>query len=99
MKNLLLSLFIVLAASLTFAQNSPTQTQTVKKKPSLVYICPSCGYTSNKPGKCSDHRTLVQEGSYYCKMCDGVVSKKSGKCTKCGMEMAKMERPKDKMKS
>ncbi|POY35732.1 hypothetical protein C3K47_13305 [Solitalea longa] len=97
MKKLFTLCLLALICFVAQSQNAPTQA--VKKKPSLVYICPSCGYTSNKPGKCSDHRTLVQEGYYYCKMCDGVVAKKSGKCTKCGMNMAKMERPKDKMKS
>ncbi|UKJ07173.1 heavy metal-binding domain-containing protein [Solitalea lacus] len=97
MKSILIAAFMLFTSSVAFAQNTPTQT--VKKKPSLVYICPSCGYVYNKAGKCTDGATLVQEGMYYCKMCDGQVAKKPGKCSKCNMDLVKMEKPKDKAKS
>lgn len=61
-------------------------------KKEVKHWCPKCDYSSNKVGKCPNHKTdLIKEGTYYCKMHESETSDKPGKCGKCGMDLARME--------
>jgi len=56
-----------------------------------TYRCPTCTYSSDKPGDCpNDKITLVKVGDYYCPDCY-MSSAEPGKCKMCGVEMKKME--------
>jgi hypothetical protein len=100
MKTLLAALAICLISLTVSAQEkttkAPKASQSSKQKPAapaVIYRCPTCGYTSEKPGDCpKDHIALVKVGDYYCPDCY-MTSSKPGKCTMCGVDMKKMEAP------
>jgi hypothetical protein len=53
---------------------------------------PKCKHCASSEGTCEHHKkALVEENKYYCPMCDGMVSDQPGKCSKCNMDMIKME--------
>ena len=78
------------------AQDKSTKTdakKTEKKevKAEAKFCCPKCDYCAAVAGKCPTHNVnLVKSGTYYCEGC-GTTSGKACKCSKCGMDMKKME--------
>jgi hypothetical protein len=95
MKNLIAAIAISLISFGVSAQQTASKTTTTQKAaaPAVIYRCPTCSYTSNKPGQCpKDKIALVKVGDYYCPDCY-MSSSKPGKCTMCGVDMKKMEAP------
>ena len=95
MKTLLTFISLALLSTGAMAQKTskPAKAapQTTKAEAAVVYRCPTCSYSSNKPGDCpKDHITLVKVGDYYCPDCY-MSNSKPGKCSMCGVDMKKME--------
>ncbi|HET6401339.1 MAG TPA: hypothetical protein VFH95_08065 [Candidatus Kapabacteria bacterium] len=61
------------------------------------YVCPGCGYVSDKAGKCpADGTALVKVGEYYSKANPSYVSSKPG-VGPDGRKLVKMTAPKKMM--
>jgi len=95
----------LLVSSLAFYAAAPqaakAQDQKAKNpKAEKAYICTSCEYVGDKPGKCpkcgKDLVAVNKTDVYYeCDMCH-VKSEKPGKCPKCGMNMTLKVKSADK---
>ncbi len=92
MKKVIILLFVLMGAFITYAQqptkrSSQNKADTIKTK----YTCPMHPEVmSNKPGKCPKcgmELVKVEQVTYTCPMHPEVVSNKPGKCPKCGMKL------------
>ena len=95
---------ISLAAGLMIAASGFSQTANAENKAPKVsakYCCTNekCNHCSSEPGMCSHHKTAyVKQGMYYCPMHSEATSETTGKCSKCGMDMMRMEMKKKEHK-
>ena len=88
-KLILIAACMGLFTTATFAQSSK-HAHTAKKEKKVVYVCPKCHATSDKPGECMKcHVAMLKEGTYYCPGC-GATSDKPMECKKCHREMVKV---------
>lgn len=90
---------ILFAVSNVFAQAKPKETpspvpeKTLPPNKGIKYCCVKGNYSGFKPGKCPlDDTRLIQEGDYYCEVCDSTTTKPS-KCKGCAHDMIKIECP------
>lgn len=96
MKRIVLTCITILFVAIAYAQtpNKPVpKKESLPTKKSIKYCCIKGNYSDLKPGQCPiDDSTLVQEGTYYCEVCDST-SNKPAKCKGCEHDMIKIQCP------